>query len=145
MIKLYDKSDDFLFRIVNCLFICCNITSTPAYGVFIRYIGACRYYADFLYRARFITTRLLKQVYIGTRLNNHYRKFTVVFISSWIVPWLLYNKNKGCEDMGRIVFILFYYRMNNRLVTAYFCCHPLIEIANSTCGECCYNSKNICL
>ena len=33
--KLYDKRDDFSFRIVNFPFICGNIPSAPAYGEFI--------------------------------------------------------------------------------------------------------------
>ena len=32
---IYDKCDDFSFRIVNFLFICANIPSAPAYGVYI--------------------------------------------------------------------------------------------------------------
>ena len=48
--KLYDKRDNFSFRIVNFPVICCNITSAPAYGVFIsqliRYGRDFRNYAD---------------------------------------------------------------------------------------------------
>ena len=54
--KLFDKRDDFSFHIVNFLFICGNISSASAYGVFIsqlvRYARDGRYYAEFLYLAR---------------------------------------------------------------------------------------------
>ena len=54
--KLYEKLDDFSFRTVNFCFICGNIPSALAYGVFIpqliRYTRAWRKYADFLYRAK---------------------------------------------------------------------------------------------
>lgn len=77
--KLYDKRDDFSFRIVNFPFICGNIPSAPAYGVFIsqliRYARACRNYADFLYRARTLTNRLLEQGYVATRLKSSLQKF----------------------------------------------------------------------
>ena len=79
MTKLYDKRDDFSFKIVNFPFICGNIPSTPAYGVFIsqliRYARACRNYADFLYRARTLTNRLLEQGYVATRLKSSLQKF----------------------------------------------------------------------
>ena len=52
--KLFDKRDDFNFPIVDFPFICSNIPSAPAYGVyisqFIRYSRACCFYQDFLDR-----------------------------------------------------------------------------------------------
>ena len=77
--KLYDKRDDFSFRIVSFPFICGKNPSTPAYGFFIsqlkRYARACRKYADFLYRERHLTIRLLEQGYFATRLKLSLRKF----------------------------------------------------------------------
>ena len=79
MTKLYDKRDDFSSKIVNFPFICGNIHSAPAYGVFIlqliRYARACRNYADFLNRARTLTNRLLEKGYIAIRLNSSLQKF----------------------------------------------------------------------
>ena len=50
--KPYDKRHDFNFPIVNFPFICSNITTTPAYGVYISqlwgYSRACGSYQDFL-------------------------------------------------------------------------------------------------
>ena len=52
--KLYDKRDDFNFPIVNFPFLCSNIPSSPAYGVYIsqliRYARTCHKYCDFLDR-----------------------------------------------------------------------------------------------
>ena len=46
--SLYDKRDDFNFHITNCPFLSSNISSSPAYGVFIsqviRYARACSSY-----------------------------------------------------------------------------------------------------
>ena len=50
-----------------------NIHSAPVYEVFVsqfkRYDRACSKYAEFLYRARLLTNRLLEQGYIYTRLK----------------------------------------------------------------------------
>ena len=77
--KLYDKRDGSSFRIANFPFICGNIPSASAYGVFIsqliRYARACRNYADFLYRARTLTNKLLEQGYVATRLKSSLQKF----------------------------------------------------------------------
>ena len=47
-ISLYDKRDNFYFHITNFPFLCGNISSSPAYGVFIsqriRYVRACSSY-----------------------------------------------------------------------------------------------------
>uniref|UniRef100_A0A8W8MQG4 Uncharacterized protein n=1 Tax=Magallana gigas TaxID=29159 RepID=A0A8W8MQG4_MAGGI len=52
--KLYDKRDDFNFSIVNLSYLCCNIPSSPSYGVFvsqlIRYTRACSSNEQFLRR-----------------------------------------------------------------------------------------------
>jgi hypothetical protein len=63
--KLYDKRDDFNFHIVNFLFICINIPSAPAYGVYIskliRYSIACGSYQNFIDRGLLLTRKLLNQ------------------------------------------------------------------------------------
>ena len=54
--RLYDKSDDFDFRIVNFPFLSSNIPSGPSYGIYIpqlvRYAKCCSLYDhdDFRYR-----------------------------------------------------------------------------------------------
>ena len=50
-IRIYDKRDDFNFKIVNFPYLCSNIPSSPAYGVFVSqlicYSRACTDYCDF--------------------------------------------------------------------------------------------------
>ena len=77
--KLYDKRDDFNFPIVNFPFLCSNIPSAPAYGVYvsqlIRYSRACGEYNDFLDRATRLTSKLLTQGYVAPRLLSSLKKF----------------------------------------------------------------------
>ena len=76
---LYEKRVHFSFRVVNFPFICGNIPSAPAYGLFIsqpiRYARACQNYVNFLYRARILTSRLFEQGYVATRLKSSLQKF----------------------------------------------------------------------
>ena len=77
--KLYDKRDDFNFSIVNFPYLCSNIPSSPAYGVFvsqlIRYARACSSYEQFLRRGKLLTNKLIKQDYQQSRLKSSFRKF----------------------------------------------------------------------
>ena len=77
--RLYDKRDDFNFPIVNFPFLCSNIPSAPAYGVYvsqlIRYSRACGTYIDFLSRATRLTQKLLTQGYVAPRLLSSLKKF----------------------------------------------------------------------
>ena len=65
--KLYDKRDDFVFRIVNLPYICSNIPESPTYGIYIaqliRYARACSSYGDFIYGGRLLTRKLVDQGY----------------------------------------------------------------------------------
>ena len=53
--SIYDKGDDFNFRITNFPFLSSNIPASPAYGFFIsqliRYARACSLYECFILRA----------------------------------------------------------------------------------------------
>ena len=77
--KLYDKRDDFDFRIVNFPFISSNIPESPAYGVYIsqliRYARACTFYNDFISRANTLTAKLKEQGYERDKLKVFSRKF----------------------------------------------------------------------
>ena len=77
--KLYDKRD-FKFPIVNFPFLCGNIPTSLAYGVFvsklIRYARAYSLYHDFILRARQLATKLLTQGgYLKPRLVSFIKKF----------------------------------------------------------------------
>jgi hypothetical protein len=77
--KLYDKSDDFNFPIVNFPFTCSNIPAAPVYGVYIsqliRYSRACGSYQDFLDRGLLLTMKLLNQGFLLVKLKSSLRKF----------------------------------------------------------------------
>ena len=66
-IKIYDKRDDFNFKIINFPNMCSNIPASPAYGVYIsqlnRYARASSNYSDFLKRHLHLRNRLLDQGY----------------------------------------------------------------------------------
>ena len=60
--KIYDKRDDFNFKIINFPNMCSNIPASPAYGVYIsqliRYARASSNYSDFLKRHLHLRNRL---------------------------------------------------------------------------------------
>jgi hypothetical protein len=63
--KIYDKRDDFTFKIINFPNKCSNIPASPVYGVYIsqliRYARASSNYSDFLIRHLHLRNRLLDQ------------------------------------------------------------------------------------
>jgi hypothetical protein len=87
--KIYDKRDDFNFKIINFPNMCSNIPVSPAYGVYIsqliRYARASSNYSDFLKRhlyprnrlwtraiKRFALFDLLKSLYSDTKILLKY-------------------------------------------------------------------------
>jgi hypothetical protein len=77
--KIYDKRDDFNFKIINFPNMCRNIPASPAYGVYIsqliRYAWASSNYSDFLKRHLYLRNRLLDQGYKNIRLIRSLKKF----------------------------------------------------------------------
>ena len=77
--SIYDKRDDFNFNITNFPFLCSNIPTSPAYGVFIsqliRYARACPSYWCFILRGTRLSNKLLEQGYVKERLKSLLRKF----------------------------------------------------------------------
>jgi len=71
--KLYDKREDFNFPIVNFPFICSNIPSEPAYGVYLsqlrRCSRACGSYRDFLDRGLLQTRKPLNRGILYFKLS----------------------------------------------------------------------------
>ena len=65
--EIYDKRDDFNFKIINFPNMCSNIPASPAYGVYIsqliRYARASSNYSDFLKRHPHLRNKLLDQGY----------------------------------------------------------------------------------
>jgi len=76
---IYDKRDDFNFKIINFPNMCSNIPASPGYGVYIsqliRYARASSYYSDFLKRPVYLINRLLDQGYEKIRLIRSLKKF----------------------------------------------------------------------
>ena len=75
--SIYDKRDDYNFRITNVPFLSSNTPSSPAYGVFISQLirFACSSYEGFILRTRGHSSKLLKQGYLAERLKSSFRKF----------------------------------------------------------------------
>jgi hypothetical protein len=77
--KIYDKRDNFNFKIINFPNMCSNIPAPPAYGVYIsqffRYARASSHYSDFLKRHLHLRNRLLDRGYTTIRLIRSLEKF----------------------------------------------------------------------
>ena len=75
--NIYDKRDDFNFKIINFPNMCCNIPASPAYGVYIsiHYPRASSNYSDFLKHHLYLRNRLLDQGYKKISLIRSLKKF----------------------------------------------------------------------
>ena len=77
--KIYDKRDDFNFKIINFPNMCSYIPASPAYGVYIsqliRFARASSNHSDFLKRHLHLRNRLLDQGYKKIRLIRSLKKF----------------------------------------------------------------------
>ena len=78
-ISIYDKRDDFAFRIVNFPHTDSNIPANPAYVVYIsqlvRYARIGTSKVDFINRLRGLSLRLRQQGFETNRLQNSFNKF----------------------------------------------------------------------
>ena len=78
-ISIYDKRDDFTFRIVNFPHMDSNIPTNPAYGVYIsqlvRYARICTSKVDFMNRLRGLSLHLKQQVFVTNLLQKSFDKF----------------------------------------------------------------------
>ena len=73
-ISVYDKIEDFNFKIVNFPYLDSNIPRNPAYGVYISqlvgYARICSRKDDFIYRHRRLSLKLQQQGYKYQQLMN---------------------------------------------------------------------------
>ena len=102
--KIYDKRDDFNFKIINFPNMCSNIPASPAYGVYISqlicYARTSSNYSDFLKRHLHLRNRLLDQGYKKIRLIRSLKK---VYIS---IPRSCRNIFRLCrKDYKQCIFI----------------------------------------
>ena len=77
--KIYDKRDDFDFKIVNFTFLDGDVPRSTSYGVYIsqliRFARASSYVADFNTRNKSLTQKLLKQGYQYHKLRKTFSTF----------------------------------------------------------------------
>ena len=77
--KIYDRSDDFDFEIVNLPFLDGDVPRSTSYGVYIsqliRFARASSIVADFNTRNKLLTQKLLKQGYRYHKLRKTFSKF----------------------------------------------------------------------
>ena len=77
--KIYDKRDDFNFKIVNFQFLDGDVPRSPSYGVYIsqliRFARVCSNVDDFNYRNLFLTATLSKQSYRYHKIRKAFSKF----------------------------------------------------------------------
>ena len=77
--SIFDKRDDFDFKIVNFPNLSGNIPLKSSYGVFIceavRYARACTYFEDFKTRMLLLVAKLKKQCFTATLLKSTYLNF----------------------------------------------------------------------
>ena len=78
-ISIYDKREDFAFRIVNFPHMDSNIPANPAYGVYIsqlaRYARICTSKVNFINRLRGLSLRLRQQGFETNLLQKSFNKF----------------------------------------------------------------------
>ena len=98
--KIYDKRDDFNFKIINFPNMCSNIPASPAYGVYIsqliRYARGSSNYSDFLKRHLHLRNRLLDQGYKKIRLIRSLKKF--IFRYQYLVEIYSVSAEKIISD-----------------------------------------------
>ena len=94
-VSIYDKRDDFTFRIVNFPHMDSNILANPAYGVYIsqlvRYARICTSKVDFMNTLRGLSLRLRRQGFVTNLLHRTFNKF----LSAWS-----YSREVWCNPAG---------------------------------------------
>ena len=90
-ISVYDKRDEFDFRVVNFPHMDSNIPANPAYGIYIsqlvRYARICTSKTDFLHRLRQVSSRLHRQGFKSAFLLRSLTKFLAILQPSWCDYW----------------------------------------------------------
>ncbi len=79
VLKIYDKRDDFSFKIVNYPFLDSNIPILPAYGVYVSrlvcFARACSDMSDFVTRHNLLVNKLVTQGYEVKDLRKQFSNF----------------------------------------------------------------------
>jgi hypothetical protein len=100
--QFYNTRGGFIFSIVNFPFLCSNIPTSPAYGVYlsqlIRYASACSTYDQFLIRGSLLTNKLMSHGFLPSRLQAALCKFYCRYNN------LVYQHNRPSGQMVSDVF-----------------------------------------
>ena len=106
--SLYDKRDDFPFKIVNFPDLSGNIPKTSSYGVFIaqtlRYARACVKYTDFNMRTLILKDQLVQQHFNETILIKKLIKWIQTSTKGKIIKKYGYDIKKIQLDLKVIMF-----------------------------------------
>ena len=98
--KIYDKRDDFNFKVINFPNVCSNVPASPVYGVcisrLIRCPGAGGDCSDFLRCLLRLRSGLLDQGYRGIRLIRSLKKF--IFRYQYLVEIYSVSAEKIISD-----------------------------------------------
>ena len=98
--KIYDKRDDFNFKIINLPNMCSNIQASPAYGAYISQLIHCARassnYSDFLKRHLHLRNRLLNQGYAKIRLVRSLKVYIPIPRSCRNIFRLCRDDDKRC-------------------------------------------------
>ena len=111
--KLHNKREDCSFRIINFPFISDNILSATVHGVFIsqliRCVRACHNYANFMYRAKPFTIRLLEQDYVLQKFyGRHHDLVDSYGVSICIMKTDLFNMSLFPFPLSSTLDLTFY-------------------------------------
>ena len=91
---IYDKRDNFNFKIVNFPFMSSNTPSGPAYGIYISQLvrigRICSTYEEFVKCNRLITTHLVRQGFLHVK-GVEEKNFFLIFYFLWVSQYTLNN------------------------------------------------------
>ena len=102
--SLYDKRDDFSFKIVNFPDLSGNIPQASSYGVFIaqtlRYARACCKYTDFLERTRTLKAQLVRQHFNEKKMLKKLKRWTEKSTHGMVLQKYGHDATKIVSDLS---------------------------------------------
>ena len=116
-ISIYDKREDFAFRIVNFPHMDSNIPANPAYGVYIsqlvRYASICTSKVDFINRLRGLSLRFRQQGFetnlLQKSFNKSFRRHSLIIEKYGAALCWIWDWQSMLELPHRITTLLIYF------------------------------------
>ena len=109
VISLYDKRDDFSFKIVYFPNLSGNIPQNGSYGVFIaqalRYARACTHYHDFIERTRRLIHQLVHQNFNHKKLIKKLKKWTQISPKAKVINKFGHAMSNIWSDLSKSITI----------------------------------------